>query len=131
MREIRIEENRIQMRFEINEKEQIKLMYCSTLPETEKKIPEGEKGGFRIVEVNLSGLDRPEERHGTKYIVTAPGYCLKYHSHSDYRNELGRKLEILTVDDETGTYVTSHYQFYDGIPVIRSYTDVSNHGRQS
>ena len=131
MREIRIEENRIHMRFEINENEQIKLMYCSTLPETEKKIPEGEKGGFRIVEVNLSGLDRPEERHGTKYIVTAPGYCLKYHNHSDYRNELGRKLEILTVDDETGTYVTSHYQFYDGIPVIRSYTDVSNHGRQS
>lgn len=38
MKEIRIEENRIQMRFEINEKEQIKLMYCSVQPEPEKRF---------------------------------------------------------------------------------------------
>ena len=131
MKEIRIEENNIFMRFEINELEQIKLMHCSALPETGRKIPEEEKGGFRIVEVNFSGLDRPEERHGIKYIVTAPGYRLKYQNHKDYRNEWGRKLEIINFDEETGCYVTSHYQFYDEIPVIRSYTEVENKGRES
>ena len=130
MHEIRIEENKIYMRFEINEQEQIKLMHLSLLPETGKKIPEEEKGGFRVVEVNYSGLDRPEERHGIKYIVTAPGYRLKYQSHADYRNELGRKLEIMNYDDATGCFVTSHYQFYDGIQVIRSYTEVENRGEE-
>ena len=42
MKEIRIEENNIFMRFEINEQEQIKLMHCSALPETGRKIPEEE-----------------------------------------------------------------------------------------
>ena len=31
--------------------------------------------GFRFIEMQLSGYDRPYERHGNKYIVTAPGSC--------------------------------------------------------
>lgn len=45
---------------------------------------------------------------------------MKYDSHKDYRDDLGRKLEITTFDEETKIYVTSHIQFYDGVPVIRS-----------
>ena len=35
---------------------------------------------FRFVEINLSGYDRPYERHGNKYIVTAPGWHMRYES---------------------------------------------------
>lgn len=31
----------------------------------------------------------------------------------------GRKLEWETVHEETGLHLTMHYQFYDGIPVVR------------
>ncbi len=31
-----------------------------------------QKEGFRLVEVVVSGLDKPLGRHGTKYIVIAP-----------------------------------------------------------
>lgn len=72
----------------------------------------------------LSGLNRPGERHGTKYTYTAPGYRLKYKDMKDYRNETGRKLEILMEDKPTGLEVCSNIQFYDGISVIRSWTEL-------
>ena len=78
----------------------------------------------------LSGLNRPGERHGTKYTYTAPGYRLKYKDMKDYRNETGRKLEILMEDKPTGLEVCSNIQFYDGISVIRSWTELKNNGEE-
>ncbi|MDF2984607.1 MAG: glycoside hydrolase clan [Eubacterium sp.] len=127
---ININENNINMVLEINRENEVKLLHFSALPLNETDIKEGQKEGFRLVEVMVSGLDRPLERHGTKYIVTAPGYRLKYDSHKDYRNNRGRKLEIVTFDAETGIYVTSHFQFYDGIAVVGSYSEVVNKGSE-
>lgn len=33
---------------------------------------------FQLVQVNFSGYNRPYEKHGNKYIVTAPGFMLKF-----------------------------------------------------
>lgn len=129
MKEISIEENGVYMIFEITDKREVKFLHFSSLPFQRDLIHgEEEKTGFRLAEVNLSGLDRPEERHGSKYTVTAPGYRLKYHGHRDFRNECGRKLEIETTDPNTGIFVTSHFQMYDGISLVRSYTTVENKG---
>ena len=49
----------------------------------------------------------------------------------DARNEFGRKLRVITFDQETGLEVHSHMQFYDGIPVLRSWTEVVNKGQES
>ena len=107
----------------------MKLLHFSALPfhEEDIKAPNTEDG-FRLVEMNLSGYDRPGERHGNKYIYTAPGYRLKYESHKDYRNELGRKLEFVLYDEETQVYVTNHMQFYDGISIVRCHNVVENKG---
>ncbi len=128
MRQIIIHENNIHMIFEINEKKQVKLLHFSSLPFGRHNFSENEKAGFRLVELSLSGYDRPEERHGIKYTVTSPGYRLIYDSHKDYKNELGRKLEIITYDVETKVYVTSHYQFYKNINVISCKSVVTNKG---
>lgn len=129
MSRITINENKIHMVFEITEEQQLKFLHCSALPLIEENlVAKTMEGSFNLVELNISGLDRPLERHGTKYIVTAPGYRMKYDSHKDYRNELGRKLEFITYDEETKIYVTSHIQFYDGISVIRSWSEVENKG---
>ncbi len=130
MLKIELEENGIYMLFEVSEERKIRLLHFSSIPFSGKELSESEKQGFRIVEMNFSGLDRPEERHGTKYIVTAPGYRLIYVDHKDYRNEWGRKLEVISCDEETQCYVTSHYQFYDGISVLRSYSEVENKGSE-
>ncbi|MGB4659189.1 MAG: glycoside hydrolase family 36 protein [Mobilitalea sp.] len=129
MSRIVIEENKIHVVLDITKEGQIKLLHFSALPFYEEDIlVKGELAGFNLVEVEIAGLDRPLERHGNKYIASAPGYRMKYESHKDYRNEIGRKLEITTYDAETGIYVISHLQFFDDISVVRSHSEVINKG---
>ncbi|MDR1559495.1 MAG: alpha-galactosidase [Clostridiales bacterium] len=131
MARITIQENGLFLVFEINKQKAVKFLHFSSLPFRESLIKEDEKRGFRLVEVQMSGLNRPEERHGTKYIVTAPGYRLTYKSHADIRNKYGRKLEIVTKDTDIGIEVISHFQFFDNIPVTRCWTDVRNMGTET
>ena len=131
MQRINISENGLNMVFEITDQNEVKFLHFSQLPFQEELIRDDyEKTGFRLVEIELAGLDRPEERHGSKYTVTAPGYRMKYVSHKDERNTYGRKLEFVTCDEETGIYVTSHFQFYDGIAMARCYSVVENRGTE-
>ncbi len=83
---------------------------------------------YRLVEIHESGLNQ-NAHHGNKHIGSCPGYLLKYCKHKDYRTPYGRKLEV--VQEYQGLFVTSHIQFYDGIPVIRSWTEVKNESLQS
>ena len=79
MKRIDIKENNLNMVYEITDENEIKLLHFSTLPFEEEDINSCEgTASFRPVEVLLSGLNRPGERHGTKYTYTAPGYRLKY-----------------------------------------------------
>lgn len=131
MNRIEIKENGIYMVMEIGEDKEVKLLHFSHIPFQEETISrEYERHGFRLVELSLSGYDRPEERHGIKHTVTSPGYRLKYDSHKDYVNEQGRKLEIVTFDEETKVYVTSHFQFFQGISVVRTWSVVENRGEE-
>ena len=113
MKRIEINENGIYLVLEIAEDNKIKLLHFSAVPFEEKDIVSRQirEEAFNLVEVNLSGIDKPYERHGNKYIVTAPGYRMKYHDYRDERNALGRKLEVITYDEETQLYVTTHMQF--------------------
>ncbi len=88
------------------------------------------KESFQLVQVNFSGYNRPYEKHGNKYIVTAPGFMLKFDSISEERNENGDLLRIVQSDDVTGAKVESVMQFFDGIPVARMYNTVTNEGKE-
>ena len=132
MKRIELCENGIHFVLEINDENEAKLLHFSALPFDENNITSRTGTlGFRLVEINVSGLDRPYERHGNKYIVTAPGYRMKFKDLTDTANQLGRKLEITTFDEETGIEAVSHFQFYNGISVARSWTTVTNKGTES
>lgn len=132
MKRINIDHNGLHLVLDITGQNQVKLLHFSTLPFDEATIAdEEEKRGFRLVEVDIAGLDRPEERHGTKHIVSAPGYRLTYKSHSDTTNDLGRKLEFVTEDVPTGLTVASHMQFTGGLPVVRCWTELHNGGSET
>lgn len=79
----------------------------------------------------FSGYNRPYEKHGNKYIVTAPGFMLKFDSILEERNEDGDLLRIVQKDDVTGARVESVMQFYDGLPVARMYNTVTNEGSEN
>ena len=90
---IKIQENGVHIVLGITVKNQLKLLHFSHVPFTESDIaktgPECKQGdkeateryieeAFQLVQVNLSGYNRPYEKHGNKHIVTAPGYLFTY-----------------------------------------------------
>ena len=131
MKRIEIIENGIYMILEITKEEQVKLLHFSAVPFNETYIVSERihNEAFNLVELNLSGMDKPYERHGNKYIVTAPGYRMKYNGLKDERNELGRKIEIITYDEASEVYVTTHMQFYNQISIVRFWNEVTNKGK--
>lgn len=131
MQTIEIKENGIYLVWEIDEENNLKLLHFSALPfHREDIVAATTEYGFRFVEMNLSGFDRPYERHGNKYIVTAPGYRMKYAGHTDERNEKGRLLKFILRDDVTNVFVDAYLQFYDGDPIVRMWQTVRNEGHE-
>ena len=131
MKRIEIYENGINIVFEITDENEAKLLHFSALPFDEAKTASymGLKT-FRPVEIQASGIDRPDERHGNKYIVTAPGWRMKFKDFRDVNNDYGRKLELVTFDEGTGLEAVSHYQFYTGTSVVRCWTTLTNKGSE-
>lgn len=131
MKRWEISENGIRLVWETTDEQEIKLLHFSVLDFEEKNL-ESDTGvqSFYPVEILVSGQDRIGERHGHKYTQTSPGYRMKFQEFKDYRNEHGRKLEITVFDVPTGIEAVSHMQFYDGISVVRSWTEVSNKGKE-
>ena len=132
MQYIDIHENQIYIRLAVTDSQDLKLLHFSALPlHEEDLVKEAIPEGFPFLSMNLAGFDRPYERHGNKFIVTAPGYRMKYLSHSDERNEFGRLLTFHTKDKETGVTAASSWQFYDDLPVIRTWHTVTNNGHET
>ncbi|MBQ1538324.1 MAG: alpha-galactosidase [Ruminococcus sp.] len=132
MRRYDISENRINMVIEIDDEKNVRLLHFSPLPFDESTISKRSGSfGFNLVEVQMSGLDRPFERHGNKYIITAPGCTLKYAGYTDVCNQLGRKIEVAQKDEATGVRVISHFQFFKGISAVRCWTVVTNNGSET
>ena len=132
MRRYDISENRINMVIEIDDEKNVRLLHFSPLPFDENTISKRSGSfGFNLVEVQMSGLDRPFERHGNKYIITAPGCTLKYAGYTDVCNQLGRKIEVAQKDEATGVRVVSHFQFFKGISAVRCWTVVTNNGSET
>ena len=131
MKRIEIIENGIYMILEVTKEEQVKLLHFSAIPFNETNIVSERirNEAFNLVELNLSGMDKPYERHGNKYIVTSPGYRMKYSDLKDERNELGRKIEITTYDEVSEVYVITHMQFYNQISIVRLWNEVINKGK--
>ena len=137
---IHIDENGLHLVFEKKEDGTCKLLHFSALPFDEGKIlrsRDRETGKNRInterynvLEIMISGQNRPGERHGNKYISTSPGDRMQLVDFADKRNAFGRKLEIRMHDDICGIDTVSHMQFYDGIQAVRCWTDVKNVGKE-
>ena len=128
-RVIDISENGIYIRLGITEEGMLKLLHFSALPLKEEEIHSwAVHDGFPLVNVNIAGADRPYERQGNQYIVTAPGYRMKYIDHVITRNDEGMVLCVTSGDEETGIQADTLMQFYDGIPVVRMKNIVRNVG---
>ncbi|MEL0552007.1 MULTISPECIES: alpha-galactosidase [Enterobacteriaceae] len=124
-------ENGITMVFDLADR--ARLLHFSALPFNADTIGPNhdEQSRFNLVEVNISGLDKPLERHGAGFTATAPGYTLRYQQHQDSHNRDGRKLVFTLYDTITAAQVEVHYQFYTHLALIRSWSVIRNQGHEA
>ena len=76
-----------------------------------------------IAEVQVCG-ENPDDHHFAKHTGSSGSKSLKYLSHTYYENGDGNKLEVVLTDGKM--QVTQHYQFYNGLDVVRAWTVVKN-----
>lgn len=127
--QIEIQENGIYLVLKVTDSFDVRLLHFGPRPFDPRLVPEKREEGFRLLELQLSGADRAEY-HGRTHRASFPGLRMQYRSHGDTRNAIGRKLEIALVDPETKLEATSHFQFYDGISVVRCWTVLKNGGSE-
>ncbi|MEM0054508.1 MAG: alpha-galactosidase [Nitrososphaeria archaeon] len=120
---ISISENGINLVIEITEDNDVRLLHFSSIPFEDTSIPLKIRKWFRILEFQVSG-ENISDHHGSKHTGTNPGASLRYKEHKDYRNEFGRKVEIIMENSDFET--VSHLQFYNNISIVRSWTTVKS-----
>lgn len=130
MRRIDVAENGLYVTLEITDAGDARLLHFGPRPFDESAVAEEQRHGFRLMELQLTGEDR-EEYHGRTHRATYPGLRMVYEGYLDVRNEWGRKLEIGLADPVTGLKAVSHLQFYDGLQVVRCWTQLRNEGPEA
>ena len=79
---------------------------------------------FRLVQLECNGDNRTGR--GSKCAALQPDPPVRYLRTVDERNRYGRKIAV--VQQKGALLITSHYQFYDGVAAVRSWTQVKNTG---
>lgn len=124
-----IVENGLHLVIEITDQLDVRLLHFGSTPYQASFIEEKQRPGFRLMELQLTGEDR-DEYHGRTHRASYPGLRMKYASHEDTRNSMGRKLSIALEDNETGLKAIQHFQFFDGIGMLRSWVDLVHEGKE-
>lgn len=119
---MKIAENGINMELVLEKGRPVYLSHCSFREKT-GQVPEKDLHVYTLAELQASGFDQCDH-HGNKHTGSSPSALMGYEDSRDYRNFYGRKLEIL--QSYQGLKLTTHIQFYDGIPVFRIFNQVEN-----
>lgn len=120
---IQVHENDMYLVFGITDSNQVRFLHFSPEPYVANSVPFQLEQAAKLVELQESGMDN-SDHHGMKHTGSLPGAVLTYRDFRDYRNHVGRKLEI--EQEYKGLTVTSHFQFYSGIGTIRAWTGLKN-----
>ncbi len=121
-----IEENGLFLVLAVNPKGTVSLEHFGTAPLRPETLPSEDQfcEALALAHVHVTGQNN-HGHHAAKHTGSNPGGGYScYVSHTDTRNENGRKLEITQESDRLR--IVSHIQFFDGIPVVRAWTEVSN-----
>lgn len=125
--DINIQENGIYLHIQVTQEGDVRLLHGSCRPEKKMIVPDNKARWYRLAELQVSGFDQ-NDNHGNKHTGCSPSSLMRYCGHRDMSNKFGRKLEI--VQEYQGLMLTSHFQFYHGIPAIRCWNTVENKGTE-
>ena len=125
-----IEESGVFLVLEVSDEGEVFFLHCQRKPFRKGTIPEKEKSGYRLIEIEAAGEDQ-DDHHGSKYTGTLPGRRLKFEGLSDECNDRGRCITVIQTDPETGLMAKSILQFAGKTGVLESKTVVENRGREA
>lgn len=120
-------ENGIHLVLKLKEGEPAGLLHFSCGP-MKKEVKEEDAHVYTLAELQASGFNQ-NDHHGNKHTGCSPSLLMTYTGHKDYRNEFGRKLEI--VQEYEGLKLITHIQFYDSIQAVKFENEVINNSERS
>lgn len=126
MEYIKLEENNLHLVVGIDENRRPSLVHFSCHEFDEATFETSQRNKYyTLLEMQCSGYDL-NDHHGSRYTNTSPANLLAYASHTLYDTQYGKKLEITLVHETVQAVV--HYQLYQDISIVRSWTEVCNSG---
>ncbi|PEL13701.1 glycoside hydrolase family 36 protein [Bacillus sp. AFS017336] len=127
---IEIEENGIFLAFEVTEDKDVRFLHFSSIPSNEYlNWDDRKRSKYRLVEIHFSG-ENQNDHHGSKHTGTNPGRRLKLQNFKDTVNLNGRRIVFEMIDEVTNVEVNSFLQFFNGIQIVRTWTEVVNKGNE-
>lgn len=104
--------------FELNHNRNIYINRFSTHQNAETH------GEFPLLQVHASGYNQ-NDHHARKHTGSEPGSSLRYQTHRETENAMGRKLEIDLQGDEL--HARWHLQHFRGLAAARIWCEIINH----
>lgn len=83
-----------------------------------------------LAQVRLVGEGNTTHKTSKTLIGSYVSARLKYSSHSETKGDRQQSLDITSYDEVSRISVTTHFQVFMGIPVLRSWTTVTNNSEQ-
>ncbi|MCE5341964.1 MAG: alpha-galactosidase, partial [Eubacteriales bacterium] len=117
--QISIHENGLQLDILVTPEGDVRLWNCG-LSETPMRE---DSRWMRLLALQASGYNQ-DDNCGSKHTGTQPGSLLRYAGHTVSRNVWGTKLEVR--QQGSGLTAVSHLQLYDGLAVLKSWTELVN-----
>lgn len=118
-----IRENGLILVFDTDANGELYLLHFGTNEFDNSLIAKDDYHAYRAVEIQLTGESHKYHR-GHKNAGTICGEPLKVIKTSDSKNAKGRIVEFILQNDKIQAVL--HYQFFDGISAVRSWTDITN-----
>ena len=121
-----IQENGLRLRIDFDAKQRPRLTEFAMAASPEK-APPSNPDSYQLLQIQgEQETVRYYAAMGARRSFSIPGTDFVYQTHSDRTNASGRKIEILT--EWNGIEATVHWQFFNGIPVLRSWVELHNRG---
>lgn len=126
-----INENRLVIIIETTDGGDVRLLHVGQEPDDHPELwNEKKRSKCRLVEVHFSG-ENHDDHHGSKHTGTMPGKRLTFVRLEETRNAKGKLIVVHQADVVTKVLVRSYMQFYNGVPVVRSWTEIQNEGYET
>jgi alpha-galactosidase len=88
-----------------------------------------EDSSLPLSEIRIAGEATDDTKSSKSLICGRVSFRLKYENHIEKSDSHQHSLEITSRDEATNLSVTAHLVTYPGIPVLRSWTTVTNDGQ--